>query len=174
MGDAEPAVGPPALERSLLGHGPDRDRDGPVTSHPPIGLALTRAARTVSRAFDERLAAAGGSLPVWLILLSLTTGPVRSQSELAEAVGVRGATLSHHLDGMEAAGLVTRRRDPASRRTSLVELTDAGTALFRTLREAAVEHDRRLRAGLTDTEIAHLADLLSRLAGNVTPETGAL
>jgi MarR family transcriptional regulator for hemolysin len=140
-----------------------------VTSHPPIGLALTRAARTVSRAFDERLAAAGGSLPVWLILLSLKTGSSGSQSSLAAAVGIRGATLSHHLDGMEAAGLVTRRRDPASRRTSLVELTDAGSALFRTLREAAVEHDRLLRTGLTDTEVAHLADLLSRLAGNVAP-----
>jgi MarR family transcriptional regulator, transcriptional regulator for hemolysin len=140
-----------------------------VTPHPPIGRALTRAARAVSRAFDERLAEAGGSLPVWLVLLALKTGPVRSQSELAEAVGIRGATLSHHLDGMEAAGLVTRRRDPASRRTSLVELTDAGSALFRTLREAAVAHDRQLRSGLTDAEVAQLADLLSRLAANVAP-----
>ncbi|HST67500.1 MAG TPA: MarR family transcriptional regulator, partial [Mycobacteriales bacterium] len=114
-------------------------------------------------------AAAGGSLPVWLVLRALKTGSSRSQSELADAVGIRGATLSHHLDGMEAAGLVTRRRDPASRRTSVVELTDAGTALFRTLREAAVEHDRRLRTGLTDAEVARLADLLARLAANVTP-----
>jgi MarR family transcriptional regulator for hemolysin len=140
-----------------------------VSSHPPIGLALTRAARTVSRAFDERLAAAGGSLPVWLILLALKSGPSRSQSSLADQVGIRGATLSHHLDGMEWAGLVTRRRDPASRRTSLVELTDAGTALFLTLREAAVAHDEQLRAGLTDAEVATLADLLSRLSANVTP-----
>lgn len=140
-----------------------------MTQHPPIGLALTRAARTVSRAFDERLAAAGGSLPVWLILLALKTGSAGSQSELASEVGIRGATLSHHLDGMEAAGLVTRRRDPASRRTSLVELTEAGSALFLSLREAAVEHDRRLRAGLSDAEVGRLADLLARLAGNVTP-----
>jgi MarR family transcriptional regulator for hemolysin len=138
-----------------------------VTPHPPIGLVLTRSSRAVSRAFDERLAAAGGSLPVWLVLLALKTRPVRSQSQLAEVVGIRGATLSHHLDGMEAAGLVTRRRDPASRRTSLVELTDAGTELFGRLREAAVEHDRRLRAGLSDEDVAHLATLLERLATNV-------
>jgi MarR family transcriptional regulator for hemolysin len=138
-----------------------------VTPHPPIGLVLTRSSRAVSRAFDERLAEAGGSLPVWLVLLALKTRPVRSPSELAEAVGIRGATLSHHLDGMEAAGLVTRRRDPASRRTSLVELTDAGTELFGRLREAAVEHDRRLRAGLSDEDVAHLATLLERLATNV-------
>jgi MarR family transcriptional regulator for hemolysin len=136
--------------------------------HPPLGLVLTRSSRAVSRAFDERLAAAGGSLPVWLILLALKTRSVRSQSELAEAVGIRGATLSHHLDGMEAAGLVTRRRDPASRRTSLVEVTDAGGELFLRLREAAVAHDRRLRAGLSDEDVARLAALLDRLATNVT------
>ena len=36
---------------------------------PPIGLELARTARTVSRAFDAALAAAGGSTPVWLILM---------------------------------------------------------------------------------------------------------
>lgn len=139
--------------------------------HQPIGLVLTRTSRTVSRAFDERLAAAGGSLPVWLILLALKTRAVRSQSELADAVGIRGATLSHHLAGMEAAGLVARRRDPASRRTSLVELTDDGTQLFLRLRETAVAHDKRLRAGLSDEDVAHLATLLDALATNATDAT---
>ena len=142
--------------------------DGVVMAHQPIGLVLTRTSRTVSRAFDERLAAAGGSLPLWLILLALKTQTVRSQSDLADAVGIRGATLSHHLGGMEAAGLVTRRRDPASRRTSLVEMTDAGTRLFLRLREASVAHDKRLRAGLSDEEVAYLATLLDTLAFNAT------
>ena len=38
----------------------------------PIGLQLSQTARIVSRAFDEALDAAGGSLPVWLNLLNLT------------------------------------------------------------------------------------------------------
>src|SRR4051812_15590196 len=142
--------------------------DGVVMPHQPIGLVLTRTSRTVSRAFDQRLAAAGGSLPIWLILLALKTRAVRSQSELADAVGIRGATLSHHLNGMEAAGLGPRRRDPASRRTSLVEMTDGGTQLFLRLRQAAVAHDKRLRAGLSDAEVAGLAVLLDTLATNAT------
>ena len=64
--------------------------DRVVMPHQPIGLVLTRTSRAVSRAFDERLAAAGGSLPVWLILLALKTRATRSQSELAEAVGSAG------------------------------------------------------------------------------------
>ena len=62
----------------------------------PIGLQLSQAARTVSRAFDAALDGAGGTLPVWLILLNLKIRTPGNQRELAEAVGVREATLTHH------------------------------------------------------------------------------
>ena len=42
-------------------------------AHIPIGLHLAQAARTVSRAFDDALADAGGTLPVWLVLLNIKT-----------------------------------------------------------------------------------------------------
>jgi MarR family transcriptional regulator for hemolysin len=133
----------------------------------PVGLALTRTSRAVSRAFDARLAEAGGTLPVWLVLLNLMTREVANQRELAEAVGIQGATLTHHLNGMESAGLLTRRRDPANRRVHVVELTDAGKALFHRLRDAAVEHDRRIRSGFSDDDLARLTELLVRMRGNV-------
>jgi MarR family transcriptional regulator for hemolysin len=133
----------------------------------PIGLALTRTSRAVSRAFDARLAEAGGTLPVWLVLLNLMTREVANQRELAEAVGIQGATLTHHLNGMESAGLLTRRRDPANRRVHVVELTEAGKALFHRLRDAAVEHDQRLRGGFSDDDVAQLTELLLRMRGNV-------
>jgi MarR family transcriptional regulator for hemolysin len=91
--------------------------------------------------------------------------------ELAEAVGIQGATLTHHLNTMESAGLVTRRRDPANRRLHLVELTPAGDALFLRLRDAATAFDRRLRAGLSDSELVQLGALLTRLRDNaVSPD----
>lgn len=136
----------------------------------PIGLELARAARTVSRAFDDALAGAGGSLPVWLVLLNLKTQQVSSQRDLAKAVGVREATLTHHLNAMDTQGLVTRTRDPANRRTHIVELTPAGEAAFLRLRDAATAFDRRLRDGITDTDLAGLTILLDRLAGNVAGE----
>jgi MarR family transcriptional regulator for hemolysin len=138
----------------------------------PIGLELARAAKTVSRAFDDALAGAGGSLPVWLVLLSLKTQQVSSQRDLAAAVGVRDATLTHHLNAMDTQGLITRTRDPANRRTHIVELTPAGEAAFLRLRDAATAFDRRLRNGLTDTDLDGLAALLGRLAGNVAGKRG--
>ena len=138
----------------------------------PIGLELARAARTVSRAFDDALAGAGGSLPVWLVLLNLKTRQVSSQRELAEAVGVREATLTHHLNAMDSQGLVTRARDPANRRIHVVQLTPAGEAAFIRMAEAATAFDRRLRDGLSDTELDGLATVLGRLAANVAGEQG--
>jgi MarR family transcriptional regulator, transcriptional regulator for hemolysin len=134
----------------------------------PIGLHLTRTARSVSRAFDDALGQAGGSIPVWLVLISLKSQQLRNQRELAEAVGIREATLTHHLNAMDEQGLITRRRDPANRRVHLVELTDAGEAAFERLRGAAGAFDKKLRAGFSDDEVADLEALLSRLAANVT------
>ncbi len=132
----------------------------------PIGLQLAQAARTVSRAFDEALAVAGGSLPVWLVLLNIKARSLRNQRELAEAVGIREATLTHHLNGMEASGLITRQRDPANRRIHVVELTEAGEAAFLRLRDAAITFDRKLRRGISEQEIAELDSVLGRLAAN--------
>ena len=140
----------------------------PRPTQTPIGMELAGVARDVGRAFDAALARAGGSRPMWLVLLSLKSRPTANQRELAAAVGIQDATLTHHLNGMETAGLVTRRRDPDNRRVHLVELTDDGEKLFHRLAEAAIAHDQRMRKGLTEAEIAQLADLLHRLAANVT------
>jgi MarR family transcriptional regulator for hemolysin len=140
----------------------------PRPTHTPIGLNLARTARSVSRAFDDALAQAGGSVPRWLVLISLKTQPVRNQRELAEAVGIREATLTHHLNSMDEEGLITRRRDPANRRVHLVELTEAGEAAFQRMRGAATAFDQRLRSGLSGDDVAQLEALLGRLAANVT------
>jgi MarR family transcriptional regulator for hemolysin len=132
----------------------------------PIGLRLNQVARTVGRAFDDALDEAGGSLPTWLILLNLKIRKPANQRELAEAVGVREATLTHHLNALDARGLITRTRDAANRRIHVVELTDAGEATFTRLQQAAVAFDARLRAGLADADLDQLGDLLGRLAAN--------
>ena len=133
----------------------------------PIGLQVARTAKAMGRAFDEAMGAAGGSMPTWLIVLSLKTGSTRTQAELAAVVGVQGPTMTHHLDGLERSGLITRERDPANRRVQLVRLTAAGEAIFHQLREAAGTFDRRARAGLSRTEEAELRRLLDVLHANV-------
>ncbi len=140
---------------------------GPPERH-PIGLRLAQVAKVVSRAFDDALAQAGGSLPMWLVLISLKSGQAASQRQLAATVGIQGATLTHHLNAMETAGLVTRHRDPANRRVHVVQVTPEGDALFFRLRDAATAFDQRLRSGLDERDLAQIEDLLTRLRDNVS------
>ena len=137
-------------------------RSGPPTP-PPIGLLLDRVARRLSRDFDQALAKTGGSRPMWLVLLALTIDEEANQRRLAEFVGIRGATLTHHLNAMESAGLVVRSRDPANRRSHVVRRTPAGDEMFRRLREAATAFDEQLRRGLSTQQINTLTTLLERL-----------
>ena len=133
----------------------------------PIGLHLQRVAKLLNRAFEDELAAAGGSLPTWLILLSLKSGRPETQRELAKAVGIQGATMTHHLDALERAGLVTRTRESSNRRVQRVELTDEGDAAFDRLRKVALAFDQRLRSGLSEDELASVSEVLDKLAANV-------
>ena len=139
--------------------------DEPLTE--PVGLQLTRTAKVVSRAFDTALGEAGGTLPMWLILMSVKGRRHGAQRELAEAVGIEGPTLTHHLNRMETAGFVTRTRDPENRRVHRVELTAKGEETFHRLLTAVVAFDGRLRDGLTDRDTARLGRLLTRLRTNV-------
>jgi MarR family transcriptional regulator for hemolysin len=135
----------------------------------PIGLLLARSSKVVSRAFDDALVRAGGSLSMWLVLVSVQAQRHGAQRELADAIGIEGPTLTHHLNRMEDAGLITRRRDPDNRRVHQVELTEAGRSAFNEMLGAVAAFDRRLRAGLDDDELASLGCLLGRLAANVAP-----
>jgi MarR family transcriptional regulator for hemolysin len=134
----------------------------------PIGLQLARTARVVARAFDEALEAAGGSLPVWLVLLNVKIQRTTNQRELADAVGITGATLTHHLNAMEQDGLITRRRDPLNRRNHVVELTPAGEQAFLRLATAAQAFDQSLRGRLNGADLDTLQVLLERLGASVT------
>ena len=137
----------------------------------PIGLQLTRTAKVLSRAFDDALADAGGSLPAWLVLVSVKSGQHGTQRELADAVGIEPATLTHHLHRMEADGLVRRARGPQNRRVQTVELTEAGEAAFGRLFEVVAAFDAQLRGGMTAAEVTALSRLLGRLRTNAARQS---
>lgn len=124
------------------------------------------SARTVGRAFNDALAAAGGSVPIWLVLTTLRGEAWRTQQELARAVGIEGPTLTRHLDGMERAGLVVRGRAADDRRAIQVELTQRGEELHGELLTAVIAFNRKLRRGLGDAELDQLRATLDRLAEN--------
>jgi MarR family transcriptional regulator for hemolysin len=136
----------------------------------PIGLRLARTSRIVSQAFERAMAEAGGSASAWQVLVLVRSEQWGTQAKIAEAMGITGATLTHHLNALEAQGLVRRWRESSNRRVQRVALTEEGVALFDRLREVAVRHDRRLRAHLSDEEVAQLRVLLGKLEAGLADD----
>jgi MarR family transcriptional regulator for hemolysin len=132
----------------------------------PIGLSLQQAQKQVQQAFEAAMVAEGGSVPTWLVLLAVKTGRGANQRGLAEQLGLRQPTVTHHLSGMEAAGLLTRQRDPANRRAQQVVLTEGGEALFHRLRKVAQRFDQRLCRGIDEAELDAFRSVLDRLVAN--------
>src|SRR5215212_4724893 len=97
---------------------------------PPIGLRVARTARAVSQAFERAMAEAGGSAAAWQVLLLVRSQEWGNQARIAAAMGITGATLTHHLNALEAQGLVRRWRDDGNRRVQRTALTSAGEELF--------------------------------------------
>ncbi len=139
---------------------------------PPIGLKLARASRAVTQAFERAMAEAGGSVSTWQVLLLVRSASWDTQSEMAEQLGITGATLTHHLNALERKGLVRRWREDNNRRVQRAELTDAGVELFNRLRAVAQRHDRLLRSQLSDDEVEQLGALLDRLEAGVQASAG--
>ncbi|MCP2264111.1 MarR family winged helix-turn-helix transcriptional regulator [Promicromonospora thailandica] len=159
--NGQPGAPPPDVPRTT--------DDGPV----PVAVAMWQAVQRVMRAFDTLMAEQGASWQVWHILLALHQGAPATQRELARAVGVREATMTHHLRAMEDRGLVVRTRDDANRRAQRIEVTEAGEAVYLRLKAAAVTFDRTLRDAIGEQPADAEAFLgtLHRLADAV-PDDG--
>ena len=72
---------------------------------------------------------------------------------------------------MEAAGLITRRRDPQNRRVHQVHLTESGEALFTSLLATVTAFDAQLRRDFSDRELNVLSRALDRMARNAQQPT---
>jgi DNA-binding MarR family transcriptional regulator len=135
---------------------------------PPAPLLAHELRITLGRVVRRLRAAPGPPVPVVAVLGALDRGGPQSVSDLAAAQRMRPQSMAQTVRELEAAGLVTRRSDPADGRRRFVELTPAGTAQILASRAAredwlaetlARELDAHERARLRDA-----LELLDRIA----------
>ena len=84
-------------------------------------------------------------------------------TELSGYFGVGKATMSRQLRALEDLGLVTRERDPADGRASLVRLTEEGLARFQRVRDARRDLYVQKLADWDRGEVLELSRLLGHL-----------
>ena len=94
--------------------------------------ALHGTARIWRQAIDRRLKNLGMSQASWMTIAvaSKARSPL-SQSELAERLGVEGATMVAMVDRLAKAGFVVRQPCQGDRRINRVVLTEEGNRLCR-------------------------------------------
>jgi DNA-binding MarR family transcriptional regulator len=93
------------------------------------------------------------------------------QARLMDALGLTSGTVSVRLDRLEKSGIVTREPDPASARSSLVQLTQKGVELFDRAAPVHLANEDRLLSALSSAEQQVLADLLRRLLSSFESAT---
>lgn len=116
--------------------------------------------------FDEYLDGAGGTRYQYFVYLALDRHPKASQREIARAVGVDDATLTHHLNAMARRGLIDRERSAKDRRIQRIVLTPAGQELRTALYAARDQYNVEQLEGIEDDERAFLGRILERIAAN--------
>ena len=133
-------------------------------------VELHTAARLMRRNFDRRARAHGMSRSRWQVMWHLGQKQGVKQSELAERMDVAPISLARQLDNLEQEGMIERRRDEQDRRCFRIYLTDAAGEALEAFRPLAEETRQEALAGLSEREIQHLYDLLSRVRQNLCGE----
>jgi MarR family transcriptional regulator, transcriptional regulator for hemolysin len=135
--------------------------------HENIGFQLSRLPRLWRAIIDERLAPLGLTQTRWVTLYHLwRLGDGQPQCDLARAIGVEAPSLVRTLDQLSRQGLVERRPCDQDRRTKRVYLTPAATPLLERIDAVVREARREMFEGMSDQELATLAELLSRMEDN--------
>jgi len=124
---------------------------------------LRRAARGVSRHYDEALAGFGINVAQFSLLRHLQRLDRPSITTLAEAMGLERSTLGRNLRVLEAEGLVALA-DGDDQRNRVVLLTEAGAARLRAAHPAWQQAQLKLVEQLGEGQRDELIRLLERLA----------
>jgi MarR family transcriptional regulator for hemolysin len=129
-----------------------------------FSAALHNASRAWRQALDRRLKFLGVSQASWMTIAAAAKAQTPlSQSELADRLGVEGATMVAMVDRLVKAGFVIREPSTTDRRIKRVTLTKAGNLLFDKVRTEAAAFRMELLAGTDAKKLLLATELLEEL-----------
>jgi DNA-binding MarR family transcriptional regulator len=102
------------------------------------------------------------------VLVRLWRDGETTHSDLRQALGIDGASITRLVKEFEAEGLVGRRLDPADNRYTLAALTPAGKRMAADLERSHQTYQERLLDGVSARQQEIVLSVLRRLRANVT------
>src|SRR5471032_947896 len=128
--------------------------------------ALHSTSRAWRQALDRRLKYLGVSQASWMtIAIAAKARSPLSQSELADRLGVEGATMVAMVDRLVKAGLVIREASTTDRRVKRVVLTPAGLRIYEKVKTEAAALRKELLAHTDPKKLLMATELLEALQG---------
>jgi MarR family transcriptional regulator for hemolysin len=125
---------------------------------------LHSSARAWRHTVDRRLKGSGLSQARWMtIAVAAKARAPLSQSELANSLGVEGATMVAMVDRLVKAGLVIRQTSKNDRRVKRVVLTEDGNEIYDTVKAVAAGVRKELLVHINPKELALATELLETL-----------
>ncbi len=139
-------------------------------AHRNLPRLLLQARESVMAHTRPRLRANGLSDQQWRVLRVLGEHGAVETGRIATEAFIPGPSLSGVLTRMERDGLITRGRDPADQRRTVVEATPAGRKLVRALGRSIESHYDVVERALGKRKLASLYALLDELIALEQPE----
>ena len=127
-----------------------------------LSFALYGAANRMVRMHKPFLEPLGLTFPQYLVILELLNGAPLSVGTLGMRLDMDTGTITPLLKRLDAAGLVTRSRDPADERRVMVDLTPRGRATEAEIR--GITDKIKSACQLTDQGVDDLRRTLEALA----------
>ena len=126
---------------------------------------VSQVFRSVSDTFTGQVDIPRGQATV-LCVVALKDGV--TQTEIAETLSVKGATVTNMLQHLEENGLVIRRRDPEDNRLVRVYVTEAGKQKEHSINEQFGSFQEQIFKGLSEAERSLMRQWLQRILMNIT------
>lgn len=104
---------------------------GPVPLDEQLCYAIYSANISIQRLYKPLLDGLGITYPQYLVLNVLWDSDGQAVGRIAEALALESSTLTPLLKRLEAAGMVSRSRNPRNERQVVITLTPKGYALRR-------------------------------------------
>ena len=140
-----------------------------------IGYVLRRAQLVVFQDFFAAFTPFDIRPAQFSVLTVIERNPGLTQSQVAEALGIKRTNFVGMLDALEARGLTERRQAAGDKRSYALYLTAEGSALMRKIKPVLKAHESRIVACLGDQGRDALLALLREIAeprNGARPKTG--
>jgi DNA-binding MarR family transcriptional regulator len=131
-----------------------------------IGGLLGRVKMEMVAALDAELAPLDITAAQFVILKTIALGEADSASGLCKDISYDPGAMTRMLDRLERRGLLRRVAHPNDRRTSNLELTAEGKAVFPKLQASGMKVLNRFLRGFTKEEARQLESFLQRMLEN--------